>query len=63
MVVTMEAIGGSEMTFMRCISGAVIGFANGMAPIMAVEISRRSLESHIKPTAEALEEMLKNAAK
>ena len=63
MVVTMEAIGGSEMTFMRCISGAVIGFANGMAPVMAVEVARRALSSDVKPNSEELEAMLKGIGK
>lgn len=63
LAVNMEFTGASEMAFKRCIATSVIGFANGMAPIMAVEVARRSLESHIKPSAEGLEEMLKNAAK
>jgi len=36
-----------------------MGFANGMAPIMAVEVARRGLSSEVKPTAEELEAMLK----
>lgn len=63
MVVTMEAIGGSEITFMRCISGAVIGFANGMAPVMAVEVARRALSSDVKPNPEEFEAMLKGIGK
>lgn len=63
MVVSMEAIGTAEITYMRCISGAVIGFANGMAPVMAVEVARRSLSSDVKPKPDELEAMLKGIGK
>jgi flagellar motor component MotA len=45
---------------MKCIASSVSGFANGMAPIMAVETARRSLPSDVKPSADELEEMLKS---
>jgi len=63
MIVAMEAIGASEITYMRCVSGAVIGFANGMAPVMAVEVARRALSSDVKPNPEELEAMLKGIGK
>lgn len=63
MIVTMESNGGAELTYMKCISGAVIGFANGMAPVMAVEVARRSLTSDVKPSAEELDTMLKGIGK
>ena len=63
LVVAMEAIGAAEITYMRCISGAVIGFANGMAPVMAVEVARRSLSSDVKPGADEMEAMLKGIGK
>jgi flagellar motor component MotA len=44
-------------------ASAVVGFANGMAPVMAVEVARRGLTSDVKPSAEALEEMLKGIGK
>ena len=47
----------------RAIASSVCSFANGMAPVMAVEVARRSLTSDIKPSAEGLEEMLKNIGK
>lgn len=50
----------TEMKYYRCISTAVCAFAKGMAPIMAVELCRRSLDSHFKPSADELEEVLKN---
>lgn len=60
LAVNMTFIGQAEMAYFRCIATAVSGFAGGMAPIMAVEVARRSLSSDVKPSAEALEEMLKN---
>jgi len=60
LAVNIEFINMAQMTYIRCISSAVVGFANGMAPIMAVEVARRSLSSDVKPTADKLEEMLKS---
>jgi hypothetical protein len=42
-----------------------VGFANGMAPLMAIEVARRGLTSDVKPSADDLEKMLKslNSAK
>ena len=42
-----------------CIASSVVGFANGMSPIMAVEVARRGLSSEVKPSSEDLETMLK----
>ena len=50
------------MAFYRCIATAVSGFAIGMAPIMAVEMARRSLSQSLRPEADELEEMLKSHA-
>jgi chemotaxis protein MotA len=61
--VNLEFVGAAEMLYFRAISSSVCSFANGMAPVMAVEVARRSLTSDIKPSAEALEEMLKNIGK
>ncbi len=61
LAVNMGFMGLAEMTYIKCISSSVVGFANGMAPIMAVEVARRSLSSDVKPTAEELETMLKGA--
>ena len=41
----------AEMAYSRCIASSVVGFANGMAPIMAVEMARRGLDSEVKPEA------------
>jgi chemotaxis protein MotA len=60
LAVNMEFIGNSELAYFRCIAAAVVGFASGMAPIMAVEVGRRGLTSDVKPTADELEAMLKS---
>jgi len=60
LAVNIEFMNMSEITYIRCIAASVIGFANGMSPIMAVEVARRGLASDVKPSADALEEMLKS---
>jgi chemotaxis protein MotA len=63
LAVTMTLNGVAEISYARCIAASVIGFANGMAPVMAVEVARRGLSSEVKPTAEELEAMLKGVGK
>jgi chemotaxis protein MotA len=60
LAVNMDFMNHAEMAFIRCIAASVIGFANGMSPIMAVEVARRGLSSELKPTADDLETMLKS---
>jgi chemotaxis protein MotA len=59
LAVNLDFNNASGMAYIRCISSAIIGFVNGMAPIMAVEMARRAIGSDVKPTAEELENMLK----
>lgn len=49
----------SEIQCLRCIMQAVAGFAKGLAPLTAVEIARRSLDSSVQPGGEELETALK----
>jgi len=49
----------SELDFTRCIAACVTGFANGMAPVTAVELGRRGLSSEFRPSLEELEQMFK----
>jgi chemotaxis protein MotA len=62
LAVNMTFLSAAELAYSRCIATAVIGFAGGMAPIMAVEMARRGLDSEVKPDAEELEKMLKQAS-
>ncbi len=63
LAVNMEFIGEAELAYSRCIASSVVGFANGMAPIMAVEMARRGLDSDLRPTADELETLLKGVGK
>lgn len=63
LAVNMEFVGESEIAFSKCIAASVVGFANGMAPLMAVEVARRGLTSELRPSAEQLEAMLKGLGK
>lgn len=59
LAVNIEFICLSELSYSKCIASAVVGFASGMAPIMAVEFARRGLSSDVRPSADDLEKMLK----
>jgi chemotaxis protein MotA len=50
----------AEFAYFKTMSKAIAGFAKGLAPIMAVEIARRSLEKNVQPDAEELERTLKS---
>ena len=50
----------SELQYYTVILKGVASFTGGMAPIMAIEVARRALDHSVQPTAEALEEMVKN---
>jgi chemotaxis protein MotA len=60
LAVNIEFINVAELAFVRCIAASIISFANGMSPIMAVEVARRGLSSDVKPSADGLETMLKS---
>jgi chemotaxis protein MotA len=60
LAVNLEFMGEAELDFTRCIAACVVGFANGMAPITAVELGRRGLSSDLRPSADELEQMLKS---
>jgi len=49
-----------ELQYYAVIMKGVLGFTGGMAPIMAVEAARRAIDPAFQPTAEAVEEMVKN---
>ena len=60
LAVNMEFVNMAQATYIRCIATSVVGFANGMSPIMAVEVARRGLSSEVKPSSNDLESMLKS---
>jgi chemotaxis protein MotA len=55
----LEFVGEAEMDYTRCIAACVTGFANGMAPVTAVELGRRGLSSEFQPSADEMEQMFK----
>ena len=55
----MDFVNNSAVGYFRCIATAVVSFANGMAPSLAIEVARRGLDSDVRPTATELEEMTK----
>ncbi len=59
----VKANNNLEAQYYLALMKGLCGFANGMNPIMAVEVSRRCIDHHLTPSAEKLEEILKGAAK
>jgi len=55
----MDFYNHGEMTYLNCIKEAVVAFANGLPPLVAVEVGRRVLEEDMRPNAAELETMLK----
>jgi chemotaxis protein MotA len=56
----LKSIVAADEQFLKCIMQAVAGFAKGLAPLTAVEIARRSLDSHVQPNGAELEKVLKS---
>ena len=48
-----------EMTYLNCIKASVVAFANGLPPLVAVEVGRRVLDDDMRPKASELESTLK----
>jgi chemotaxis protein MotA len=46
----LEAMGDDEAKFLQCIKSGILAFANGSAPIVAVEFARRVIFSYDRPT-------------
>ena len=53
----------THFSYFTTMSQAVSGFAKGLAPLMAIEIARRSLETEVQPGSDELEEILKAVGK
>ncbi|HYC72671.1 MAG TPA: motility-associated protein [Opitutaceae bacterium] len=49
----------SDLLCLKCIKQAIAGFAKGLAPLTAVEIARRALDSSVQPGASELEAAVK----
>lgn len=55
----IETNNDAELRYYKLMGEGIVSFANGMAPQMAVEMSRRTLMAHERPSAEDLESTLK----
>lgn len=58
----MKFNNAGDEQYLKCIKQAVAGFAKGLAPLTAVEVARRSLDSNVQPGATELEATLKAMA-
>jgi chemotaxis protein MotA len=58
----LKSINAADEQFLKCIMQAVTGFAKGLAPLTAIEVARRSLDSHVQPNGVRLEADLKSLA-
>lgn len=59
MATNIEFNGHAEMAYLKCIKVSVVAFANGLPPLVAAEVGRRTLEEDVRPTSGELETMLK----
>lgn len=49
------------MAYLKCIRESVLAFANGLPPMVACEVGRRTLESDMRMSASELEALLKSS--
>lgn len=57
----MGKIGEEEHAYMMVLRVTMIAFLKGVAPIMAVEIGRRTIPGHVRPSFKAIEEACRGA--
>ena len=58
----MEAVFATEAKYLGCIKAGIIAHMQGYAPQVAVEFSRKTLQSQDRPTFIETEEMIQNLA-
>jgi chemotaxis protein MotA len=51
----LQKVNDAEADYLRCLRQGVIGFVKGAAPILAVELARRSIPGDLRPTFKELE--------
>ena len=57
----MSKIADEQHAFLFVLRVTMIAFLKGVAPIMAVEIGRRTVPGHVRPTCQAVEEACRGA--
>lgn len=55
LAMNLECIGHNEAKFLQCIKAGILAFANGSAPIVAVEFARRVIFSYDRPSNAEME--------
>jgi chemotaxis protein MotA len=55
LAMNMESLGNDEAKFLHCLKAGILAFANGSAPIVAVEFSRRVIFSYDRPSSDEVE--------
>jgi len=63
MAANMTSINEAEAQYYNCLRTGLIAFIRGAAPILAVEFSRRSIPSSVRPSFKEMEAAVKGAAK
>jgi chemotaxis protein MotA len=57
----MEMLGVAELAFFRTISAIIIGFANNIAPKVAIDQARRGVGTEMRPTRTELDQLFAEA--
>jgi flagellar motor component MotA len=50
------------LLYLQVMAAAIISFAKGLAPAMAIEVARRTLTHDVQPGADELESLLKGTS-
>jgi len=59
----MEIMSGTETQFLQVLRIAIVAFARGSSPILAVEYARRSIPVELRPSFVALETAIRRDAR
>jgi chemotaxis protein MotA len=59
----MEAVAGEQTAILKTVQAALVSFAGGAPPAVALEFARRTIPSGLRPTSEEIEEILRAAKK
>jgi chemotaxis protein MotA len=61
--IKMESVVRDNTSILKCVKAGLVSFAGGAPPQVALEFARKTIPSDMRPTAEELEELLKEAKK
>jgi chemotaxis protein MotA len=59
----MQKINEGEIEYMHCLRAGVGAFIKGAAPILAVEMARRAIPLHVRPSFKEMEQKVKGGGK